>query len=46
MLRGQHLDLAPGFAVPRVGIGGLGTVRSCGGLAGSGGAAAGKMIET
>lgn len=33
MLRGQHLDCTRSFAVPRVGIGGLGPVGSCGGLA-------------
>ena len=46
MLKDQHLDLAPNLAVPRVGIGELGSVRSCGGLEGSGGAAVGRMVGT
>ena len=43
MLRAQHLDLARSFAVPWVGIGGPGSVGSCGGLVGPGGAAVRAM---
>ena len=45
MLRGQFLDLAPGFSVPRVGVGASGPVGSCGALVGPGAAAVGTMPQ-